>query len=568
MPETISAGEVPIVSVFDDRYRFEIPAYQRPYSWTTEQAGELLDDLLYAARDVENIESVNEYSPYFLGSIVIIKAGDSEPLAEVVDGQQRITTLTILFCALRELAPPEMARHFDQYVRETSNPLSGISGRFRLAVRERDRDFFQNNIQSIGKLPELVSQDVPNNLPDSRRRMFENAKRMWERVSELSEDKRAILAAFIIQRCFLVVVATTDHESAYRIFAVMNDRGLELSPTDILKAQIIGGMNSDIRPKYTNIWEGLEEDVGRNGFREIFVHIRMIRLKSKMRGTLQQEFQDNVLKGVDGASFIDETLVPYAEAWDAATHSSYESSSGSDSDKVNESLRHLNRLDNFDWVPPAMAFLKSRDRDSRETVRFFRDLERLAYGMFLMRADINGRIRRYAEVVGCVESGEDLFEDSSPLQLTAREKAAILAALNGQIYDRIRVSRVGMPLLLRLDSLLADEGVTYSHSIISIEHVLPQRPAGDSEWAANFSQEERDEWTGKLANLVLLSRRKNSRARNYDFDRKKNVYFQRRGVSTFALTSGVLAESEWTPAVLERRQRRLIDALRTEWRLG
>ena len=565
MPETISAGEFQIVSVFDDKYRFEIPAYQRPYSWTTEQAGELLDDLLYATRDVENTESVNEHSPYFLGSIVIIKEGDAEPRAEVVDGQQRITTLTILFCALRELATKESAPYFDVYVRETSNPLAGISGRFRLAVRERDRDFFQDNIQRMGKLPELVSQSVPN-LPDSQLRMFENAKRLWERVSDLSEDKRAILATFIIQRCFLVVVATTDQASAYRIFAVMNDRGLDLSPTDILKAQIIGGMNSDIRSRYTNIWESLEEEVGRDGFREIFAHIRMIRLKSKLRGTLQQEFQDHVLKGVDGARFIDETLVPYANAWDAVTNASYESASGSES--VNGSLRHLNRLDNFDWIPPAMAFLKSRDRDSRETVGFFRDLERLAYGLFLRRADVNSRILRYARVIGCVESGEDLFADSSPLQLHASEKTAILAALNGQIYDRSRVSRVGRALLLRLDSLLTDAGVTYDHPIISIEHVLPQNPARDSEWAANFSQEERDEWTGRLANLVLLSRRKNSGARNHDFDRKKNVYFKRGGASMFALTLGVLDESEWTPAVLERRQRRLIDALKTEWRLG
>ena len=564
MPETISAGEVPIVNVFDDKYRFEVPAYQRPYSWTTEQAGELLDDLLYATRDVESAESVSEYSPYFLGSIVIIKEGDAEPRAEVVDGQQRITTLTILFCALRELATNEWARYFDAYVRETSNPLAGISGRFRLAVRERDRAFFQNNIQLMGKLPELVSQSAPN-LPDSQRRMFENAKHMWERVSELSEDKRAILATFIIQRCFLVVVSTTDQASAYRIFAVMNDRGLDLSPTDILKAQIIGGMNSDIRSKYTNIWESREEEVGRDGFREIFVHIRMIRLKRKMRGTLQQEFQDNILKGVDGARFIDDTLVPYAKAWDAATHASYESASGSEC--VNESLRHLNRLDNFDWIPPAMAFLKRRDRDSRETVGFFRDLERLAYGLFLTRADVNSRIGRYTGVIGRVESGEDLFK-ASPLQLQAGEKTAILAALNGQIYDRNRVSRVGRALLLRLDTLMADAGVIYSHPIISIEHVLPQNPARDSEWASNFSQEERDEWTGRLANLVLLSRRKNSRARNFDFDRKKNEYFNKGGVSTFALTSGVLAESEWTPAVLERRQRRLINALKDEWRLG
>lgn len=567
MPETINAGEIPIVSVFDDKYRFEIPDYQRPYSWTSEQAGELLDDLLYASQDIGSIDSVNDHSPYFLGSIVIIKGGDMEPRAEVVDGQQRITTLTILFCALRELAAtPEMSRDLNDYVREASKPLAGVSGSFRLAVRRRDRDFFQNHIQESGNLRDLMNLNNPN-LSDSQARMFENAKHLWEEISKLSEDRRDILAAFIIQRCFLVVVATTDQASAYRIFAVMNDRGLDLSPTDILKAQIIGGMEQTSREKYTAIWEDIEEEAGRDGFRDIFTHIRMIRLKTKLRGgTLQQAFQDNILKGADGAEFIDDTLAPYAEVWEDITRASYESASGADA--VNRTLSHLNRLDNSDWIPPVMAFFKKNRDDANSLMRFLRDLERLAYGMFLMRTDVNGRIRRYGDVLRSIESGADLFADSSSLQLATPEKAAILAILDGQIYDRNRLSRVGRPLLLRLDSLLASAGADYNHPIISIEHVLPQNPAGGSEWTANFSQAERDKWTGKLANLVLLSRRKNSSARNHDFERKKKAYFTRNGVSPFALTTQVLAEPEWTPAVLERRQRNLIDALRTEWRLG
>ena len=565
MPETINAGEIPIVSVFDDKYRFEIPDYQRPYSWTSEQAGELLDDLLYASQDIGSIDSVNDHSPYFLGSIVIIKGGDMEPRAEVVDGQQRITTLTILFCALRELASP-MSGYLDRRVQEESDPIAGVSGSFRLAVRRRDRDFFQNHIQESGNLRGLMNLNNPN-LSDSQMRMFENAKHLWEEVSKISEDRRDVLAAFIVRRCFLVVVATTDQASAYRIFAVMNDRGLDLSPTDILKAQIIGGMEQTSREKYTAIWEDIEEEAGRDGFRDIFTHIRMIRLKTKLRGgTLQQAFQDNILKGADGAEFIDRTLAPYAEVWEDITRASYESASGADA--VNRTLSHLNRLDNSDWIPPVMAFFKKNRDDANSLMRFLRDLERLAYGMFLMRTDVNGRIRRYGDVLRSIESGADLFADSSSLQLATPEKAAILAILDGQIYDRNRLSRVGRPLLLRLDSLLASAGADYNHPIISIEHVLPQNPAGGSEWTANFSQEERGKWTGKLANLVLLSRRKNSSARNHDFERKKKAYFTRNGVSPFALTTQVLAEPKWTPAVLERRQRNLIDALRTEWRLG
>lgn len=65
---------------------------------------------------------------------------------------------------------------------------------------------------------------------------------------------------------------------------------------------------------------------------------------------------------------------------------------------------------------------------------------------------------------------------------------------------------------------------------------------------------------------MLLSRRKNSQAQNYDFERKKSKYFQ-SGVVPFALTTEVVNESEWIPAVLEQRQKRLIDRLRSEWRL-
>ena len=566
MPETISAIECPIVGVFNNNYRFEIPDYQRPYAWTTDQAGDLLDDLMYAVERVNPAESVSDASPYFMGSIVIIKNGE-EPLAQIVDGQQRITTLTILFCALRELAPQAHRQQLHTFIREESNQFAGVAGSFRLTVRDRDRDFFQKNIQEIGGLPELVRQ-TSGGLPDSQERMFENAKHLWEHLSLLSSAQRDVLAAFIVQRCFLVVVATSDQESAYRIFAVMNDRGLDLSPTDILKARIIGGMSPDIRPNYTDMWEDIEEEVGRDEFREIFSHIRMIHLKSKLRGTLQQEFQDGVLKQQDGAKFIDDVFVPYADAYEAITRKPHENYGGATAThEMNELLRHLNRLDNFDWIPPAMAFFKRNPQDTNELLRFVRNLERLAYGLFLMRANINYRINRYAEVLHAIEAGPDLFTDSSPIQLTHKERTATLDALNGQIYAQRRVSRVGKPLLLRLDSVLADAGVAYNHPKISIEHVLPQNPAQGSDWVEKFSGEERREWTGKLANLVLLSRSKNSRAQNFDFEYKKREYFQHGEVATFALTSQVHAESEWTPAVLERRQQGLIDRLKKEWRL-
>ncbi len=553
MPETIKAAELPIVSIFNDTYRFSIPDYQRPYSWTTEQADELLDDLLYAA---DQASEFSESSPYFLGSVVIIKK-DDEPEAAIVDGQQRLTTLTILLCALRDLAGPN-STYIHEYIQSSDNPFAGIKGHFRLSVRERDSRFFQDNIQTTGKMQHFIDHPPPD-LTDSQQRMFENADHLWKELMKVDEGRRDTLTSFIIQRCFLVVVSTTDQDSAYRIFSVLNDRGLDLSPTDILKAQIIGSLEPSIRSDYTRVWEDSEEHLGRDEFRSLFAHIRMIYMKEKARGELNKEFQESVLReNPNGRTFIDEVLSPYADAYERVALPS-----GDGRNKVDLYLEHLGRLDNSDWIPPAMEFVK-RNPDEDSTLRFIRDLERLAYGLFIMRADINNRIRRYARVLRAIEEGQDLFE-AGPLQLSHDEQFDILQRLKGPIYSQLRVRR---PLMLRLDSLLADEGVIFQHRIVSIEHVLPQNPPEDSEWLEWFPDEdERNDWTHRLGNLVLLSRRKNSQANNREFGRKKHTYFMRGGVTPFALTTQVVHEDKWTPDVLERRQAALISALKTEWRL-
>ena len=91
MAKTLEAHDKLIREIFEGSYQFEIPDYQRPYAWTTEQATELFDDLYSAMQDAR---ASGASSQYFLGSIVLIK-NDRDPKAMVVDGQQRLTTLTI-----------------------------------------------------------------------------------------------------------------------------------------------------------------------------------------------------------------------------------------------------------------------------------------------------------------------------------------------------------------------------------------------------------------------------------------------------------------------------------------
>ncbi len=96
MPANIHRQARSIEKIFSDDYSFSIPLYQRPYSWTDENTRELLLDLLNATPSAGEEASTD---PYFLGSIVLIK-GDL-PYSEIIDGQQRLTTLTMLLAALR-----------------------------------------------------------------------------------------------------------------------------------------------------------------------------------------------------------------------------------------------------------------------------------------------------------------------------------------------------------------------------------------------------------------------------------------------------------------------------------
>ena len=141
----------------------------------------------------------------------------------------------------------------------------------------------------------------------------------------MSEEQRERLGRFVLTRCFLVTVSTPDLDSAFRIFSVLNDRGLDLTATDIIKAKVIGAVPETKRQAYTDRWEETEELLGRNAFNDLFSHIRMIYRRAKPKGTLTKEFEEHVMKGRDSETLVDEVIVPYAVAFEDIVTHSYES---------------------------------------------------------------------------------------------------------------------------------------------------------------------------------------------------------------------------------------------------
>lgn len=560
MTKKISGAEFPIAKIFSSDFDYVIPSYQRPYAWTEVQAGELFADL-YDFFSKENDET------YFLGSIVLIKE-EGRPQSEVIDGQQRLTTLTILLAALTSQFSGELRTDFENYLREPGRASQGLKSKPRLALRERDKKFFADHIQGL-RLSELIALDPTRLDNESQRNIRRNAEVLIQRIqSTFKGDTEQLCAfgAFIVQRCFLVAVSTPSEQSAFRVFSVLNSRGLDLLPTDIIKSNVIGEVKPELRDEYNETWEELEVETGRDGFAEVFGHIRMIYAKDKARRALLEEFPERVMKKVASAEdLVKKVIEPFTQAYLVAKRGAYQATSNAE--EVNTSLGWLNRIDNSDWLPCAMKFLATHAADSEYTKWFFERLERLASYMYVCAIDVNSRIERYARVLTAMESAHSIANPVSTIELTDHEKHYFLSVLQGDIYSMM--ARRRNYLILRLDAFLSDGAAKYDPSLLTLEHVLPQTVSPGSPWKTWWPNDaDRMHWVHRLANLVPLNRRRNSQAQNFDFKTKKKTYFVgKQGVSSYVLTTQVLQKETWTPADVQSRQDDLIDVLRQRWRL-
>jgi len=553
----IEAAHKRIMDVFSESYAFTIPAYQRPYAWETEQVEELLTDLEEAKAQAEDF--------YFLGSIVLVKTPGDSP-AEVVDGQQRLTTLTILFSVIRDLTGDDAARSLrEEYVRQVANEDKGLPETLRLKLRERDQDFFLRHVQEQGATDSLPTAD---GRPDSQARILENAGTIRTRLEGMDEAGRTGLLKFLLQNCYLVVVEVPTRTAARRIFTVLNARGMDLTATDILKADLLKRAGAGNETQLSQRWEDIENALDRERFGDLFTHIRMIFEREKPRSALEKGFPEHVNAFRDDPlAFMDGVLQPYADAFTLSL----------DNDKITQRfgpktaglVRSLNRLDNNNWLPPLLLCLKqnSDGSSSRDVPNFVFRLERLAYCLFVTRAGVNGRISRYADVLNFLaprNQQDSVTLEDSGLNITREEASALFNGLYGNVYLATRVVK---PILLRLDQASTDGSAYYDHPTISVEHVCPQNIEEGSQWAEWFSEEDRVDWQHTLGNLVLLNFRKNSSAQNYDFDRKKAKYFPSGDASPFTITNEVREYETWTPEDIEARQYELLQRFANEWRL-
>ncbi len=242
MEEPFKPQSLTIKELFGNADAFyKIPQYQRPYKWEDEQVDKLWEDLHDAWEDEEQ--------NYFLGSIITAKPRGVEKSAylDVVDGQQRLTTLMILFCVVRDLYPAinhSLVENdplvVDKDTIMTSIALHGKTQRLKLVTHAQHHSDFEQQILKgntlILKKPfkyEIKTDEEPQY-------KFRNTAAIFHRhLKALGEEKAGTFVTYLFNQVKLIRIDCQDREFAIRLFQVLNDRGMDLTAADLVKSFLI-----------------------------------------------------------------------------------------------------------------------------------------------------------------------------------------------------------------------------------------------------------------------------------------------------------------------------------------
>ncbi len=545
----VRAQESSVRAIFAPGERLQMPPYQRSYSWETREANELLGDL---------IDSVKTGTPHFVGAIVLIHGAENGVL-EIVDGQQRLTTLTILLAVLRDLEPDKArAAMLHALIADEARPMLGEGANWRLTLNHMDGPFFRESIQTPGATRNLDKEPGES---ESQARMVRNAAAFAKRIESMSDDTRRALADVVMNRCALVRVVVGEKDQGFKVFRVLNTRGKEPDAHDIIKTELFqrAKFTDEEASAYAERWSEHEAALGGSAFDDLLRQIRSIYDKSG-RGELVSAFPKAVLSKVDPRTFLDEVLPRYVNAYQLITTG--EVQDGPNATIVSDKLNQMRALDQSSWRAPALKFLVERGVSDPKAPEFFTRLERQAFIIMLVVTDRDQRNRRFNKVMDAITNDRTLFAKSGPLSVDRSDARKARERMLG----RFATFAQRRAMALRLNAALEDGLTIPPESDATVEHVLPRNIHEDSHWLTVWPDPaKRREQCDTLGNFVLLTHKVNQKADRQDYRAKKDVYFNGGGGMDLALTRDLQDQHAWTADVVRKRTEMLVNILCEAW---
>jgi len=541
-----------IIGVYEKR-PVEVPQFQRGYSWLSGHVSTLWDDVV-----AFHIRSTKKTAEYFLGPIVIQEEDDRIIL---LDGQQRLATITMLFSVLRDFAYAIAGEEGKLLGRDIQRELIEKKTKgYSLRLNETDADFFQDVVQkypSVEKKARLRSQQLILGAKAILSASVEEklqGKTADEQIALIRELKETIESSVA-----MVAISVKSEDDAYMIFETLNDRGLKLSTPDLLLNFLMSKAGNDAeRKEIRNKWNGMLSKMGGKNmdyffrhmwlsnygdvkahglFREIRTHLESKKLKSITFVDMCDRECDSYVAILEQDKSILGSAYPYvvALARDLQTTSSYPLLlSGICCLEINQ-FEALTRM--ITGLVIRYAYLANLNPGKLENE--FYALARMLRAM-KERKESGDRCLRYAKETLAKLNPDDaqVIAGAKKLYLTKREARYIIESLANSLQSKTR-----------------EVGVDKAN----LEHIFPLNPY-DTDWK---NLDELRPYVWHIGNLTMLGIKLNRKAANRPFAEKVKDYYEKPEITmTQSIATGY---KDWDEQAILDRAESLGSAIAKNW---
>lgn len=590
----LKASRMALHELFSNEYRFLIPNYQRPYEWDTSDMDNLLTDLL--EKLPENTDNPKLADSLELGNVTLrkhITRDGSSNVTDVVDGQQRLTSLSLILAKLKQKLESEneeqMGKEISRYLLQEKDFALGREPGPRIMVKKDLKKLYESLVMgsAFGEHHTMSEQE---------QRLLDNARWVEDYLKDMDTNYAVKFYVYLIQRCYFLVQQTSDIKMAFQIFRSQTGRGKDLQVSDILKAELLQAVSSvggeSKEQELTALWERTEKSLTRDGLQVFLVLVARLLLEKQMKTPNEFEVMDRFLRmlrekdRMQSSSspdskggmlhFAYDVLPNAAAAYHALTKNAYTSAKDRDlcDPNVNLLLYFLNSIPAAYSQWKLVAFRVLYDAKRRREMSFalqdqLAALERMAVCFWFIGEPKHRREARFFNAMKELEKGGEHWQQE--LQLTEDECARFKAAIDSpELYKKGSIPKAKY-LLLRVDALLRETpssamNIQTQAKKVTIEHILPQAPT--DVWLTAFPNEaDRQAMTNQLGNLTLISRTKNSASGQLPYCEKLERYFTNPGTGTttsdYALNNDLARQHRtvWNPLECRSRHSRLMQLL-------
>ena len=549
-------------------FEFEIPEFQRPYSWGKDECDQLWDDLK------EFFDSEEE--KYFLGSIVVYpkkdnKKEDDKDILYVIDGQQRLTTLLILLKLFFESARENTI--LEKMIFKTDPTTGDVDKVKEKEPRIESRVFTCDDKKNL----KLILEGNSNLINDKDNKFKSNYDLLHKRLKDWWEGDDTDACKKIISKLQHGVVMLRIHcetkDDALTLFQIINDRGKPLNDADIFKAEIYKAVPEKARQDFISRWDKIaqHEDLFRiymhisraeKGYisKEIGLRKYMLDQHFKSQDKLSQEYQ-GIMDALESINWRERGNNSYSENPEDPDISSYE----------NIYWGILKAYPNAYWKYPLHVFLHKHinmewdDGDKvfslepgkgDEYIKLMEETLRFCLVKGVLYNAVNTIKDTIFRVCAAIYKGEDYVAEYRK-NIDDREIENFYQKLEkSEIGKRYRTCLILLSSLLNPEQEPTDYSDFLQHRKTHIEHILPKQ------WNHfdGFDQESHGKYIDNIGNLMPLERRINIKAKNEFFSRKKNEY--KNSAVQDAVDLSKHHGKSWSPRDIDARKEELVKRLK------